>query len=111
VPTLNQILLKHSLITEEVIMPRRKKNAVRKGHGVMCNICGTNCGRGGALKTHLKKHSIQYADYQNTFYNINREIICDKWAITDHITNKKKTMVHILICKIVGEPGLRGLPK
>ena len=45
-------------------MPRRKKYAVSKGAGVMCNICGLNCGKGGALKKHVEgAHGAEYDKY------------------------------------------------
>jgi hypothetical protein len=42
-------------------MPRRKKGAVRPGHGARCLICGLECGRGGSLKTHVEgAHKVDY---------------------------------------------------
>jgi hypothetical protein len=93
-------------------MPGRKKHSVRKGRGAMCNICGTNCGKGGALKKHIEgEHGINYKIYKSCFYNENRIIISEEWDDTGETTSGKTVMTHILICKIVGNPGKRGVAK
>ena len=44
-------------------MARRKKGSVRPGKGAKCGICGMDCGKGGALRTHVeKKHGIPYSN-------------------------------------------------
>jgi hypothetical protein len=41
---------------------KRKKGAVRPGHGARCFICGMECGRGGSLKRHVEAtHHVDYA--------------------------------------------------
>lgn len=40
---------------------RRKKGAVRPGHGARCLICGMECGKGGSLARHVRdKHNVDY---------------------------------------------------
>jgi hypothetical protein len=40
---------------------RRKKGAVRPGHGARCFICGMECGKGGSLKKHVELgHNVDY---------------------------------------------------
>lgn len=59
-------------------MSRRKKGAVAIGRGVMCNICGLNCGKGGALKKHIEgMHSVSYDHYKVCFYSSAKTIIAD----------------------------------
>lgn len=42
-------------------MSRRKKGAVRPGHGARCLICGRECGKGGSLKRHVEDgHKVDY---------------------------------------------------
>ena len=55
-------------------MSKRRKGAVRRGHGAMCNICGRNCGKGGALKKHIESaHGVEYEAYKTCFYGKPRE--------------------------------------
>lgn len=40
---------------------KRKKGAVRPGHGARCLICGMECGKGGSLKKHVTMaHNVDY---------------------------------------------------
>ncbi len=49
-------------------MARRKKGAVRKGHGARCLICGRECGKGGALLHHVEgAHHVSYDSYKRCF--------------------------------------------
>jgi len=61
-------------------MARRKRGVVRSGHGVMCNVCGLNCGKGGALKRHVEvAHEVGYDDYKRCFYGKVKTLIADGW--------------------------------
>jgi len=46
----------------------------------MCNICGKNCGKGGALKKHVKA-MVTYEDYKLLFLPEKglRRLIADVW--------------------------------
>lgn len=50
-------------------MSRRRKGAVRKGHGARCLICGKECGKGGSLRRHVEgAHHVDYsAGYKRCF--------------------------------------------
>jgi hypothetical protein len=48
-------------------MARRRKGAVRKGHGIRCLICGKDCGKGGALAHHVPTHQVTYDQYKRCF--------------------------------------------
>lgn len=88
-------------------MPRRKKHAVRQGHGIMCNMCGVNCGRGGALKKHVEgAHRIDYDEYKRCFYGTSR-VLADAWADSAR-TRGGRVLIHTLVRRIVGDPGHRG---
>jgi hypothetical protein len=76
----------------------------------MCNLCGQNCGRGGALNKHLSKHGISYAVYKKCFYEGAR-IITNTWAVSGKTNQNKKVMIHVLVRRVVGEPGPRGVSK
>ncbi len=90
-------------------MARRKKGAVRKGHGVMCNICGTNCGKGGALKTHVEgAHKVDYNDYKKCFYENVKTLIADGWDDSVSTTNGLTVITHVLVRRFVGNAGPRG---
>ena len=61
-------------------MAARKKGAVRKGHGTMCNICGINCGKGGPLKKHVEgAHEVDYKQYKACFYGKMKTLLADTW--------------------------------
>lgn len=93
-------------------MAARKKGAVRKGHGVMCNICGLNCGKGGALSRHLKgAHGVDYATYKKCFYPEDAEFIADAWD--DSVTNEDgdPVVTHVLVQRFARDPGKRGVPR
>lgn len=90
-------------------MPRRAKGAVRKGAGVMCNICGLNCGKGGALKTHIQgSHSVSYEDYKKCFYDEVSTIIADAWDDSVSTSRGNTVVMHVLVRRFVGNPGPRG---
>ena len=93
-------------------MPRKKKFAVRKGHGSMCNICGTNCGKGGALSTHVKgAHGIDYADYKTSFYGSANNILADSWDDSVKTFGGTPVVTHIFVRRFVRHPGKRGVPR
>jgi hypothetical protein len=90
-------------------MAMRKKGAVRKGHGIMCNICGINCGKGGALKTHIEgAHNVTYDDYKKCFYGMHKNLIADSWDDSVTTSSGKTVITHVLVRRFVGEPGPRG---
>lgn len=93
-------------------MPRRKKHAVRKGHGSMCNICGKNCGRGGALKKHTEgSHNISYDDYLACFYNGAKNIYADTWNDEVKTSKGENVLIHTIVRRFIGYPGKRGVTK
>lgn len=91
-------------------MERKEKYAVRKGHGIMCNICGFNCGKGGALKKHVEgeAHNVNYDSYKKCFYGEAKTILADSWD--DNVfTSKGDTVItHILVRRFIGDTGERG---
>ena len=91
-------------------MATRKKGSVRKGHGVTCNICGLNCGKGGALKKHVEGgHNVSYENDNTCFYGKTvKTIIADSWDDSFKTQNKDTVLVHVLVRRFVGDPGSRG---
>lgn len=93
-------------------MAGRKKGAVRVGHGVMCNICGVNCGKGGALSTHLRgAHDVAYADYKKCFYPHDSVTIADAWDDSVKSVDGDTVVTHVLVRRFVSDPGRRGVPR
>jgi hypothetical protein len=93
-------------------MPRRKKHAVRPGFGSMCNICGTNCGKGGALKKHIEgEHNIKYDHYKDTFYKHVKTLIVDAWDDSVSTSDGKTVITHVLVRRFIGEAGKRRVRK
>jgi len=93
-------------------MGRRKRGAVRSGHGAMCNICGLNCGKGGALKKHVEgSHDVNYEEYKRCFYDGVSTIIANAWD--DSVATKvgKTVITHVLVRRFVGNPGRRGVAR
>lgn len=93
-------------------MAGRKKGAVRKGRGAMCNVCGFNCGKGGALKKHVEsQHDVDYDSYKLCFYGEVNTLITDSWD--DSVSTAKGTpvVIHVLARRFVGSPGARGVPR
>jgi len=93
-------------------MGRRKKGAVRRGHGAMCNVCGRNCGKGGALKKHVEgAHDVTYDTYMKCFYQGVATIIANSWDDSVSTSNSKTVVTHVLVRRFVGDPGPRGVPR
>ena len=93
-------------------MPRRKKGAVQQRQGVMCNICGINCGKGGALKKHIEaSHEINYDDYKKCFYGEIKTLIADSWDDSVNTSRGRKVITHVLVRRFIGEPGPRGVTR
>jgi hypothetical protein len=93
-------------------MAKRKKSAVRNRHGIMCNICGVNCGKGGALSTHvLGVHRIKYDTYKKAFYSKAKNILADAWDDSVSTRSGKTVLIHTLVRRFVGDPGPRGVPR
>lgn len=94
-------------------MSRRRKHQVRKGHGVMCNICGLNCGRGGALKKHVEGrkrsggHGLSYETYLECFYKSGK-VLVDAWDDSIRTHSGRKVLIHTVVRRLVGDPGHRG---
>lgn len=90
-------------------MGRRKKGAVAPGKGVMCNICGLNCGKGGALKKHVEgAHRVDYDQYKACFYGTVKNIIADGWDDSVATAKGDTVITHVLVRRFVGDPGPRG---
>ena len=90
-------------------MSLRRKGAVRKGAGAMCNICGLNCGKGGALKKHVEVvHDVEYENYKKCFYDEAKTIIADAWDDSVSTAKGKTVITHVLVRRFVGSPGPRG---
>jgi hypothetical protein len=93
-------------------MPARRKGAVRPRHGVMCNICGTNCGKGGALKKQIERaHLINYEEYLKCYYGKVKTIIADSWDDSIRTANGRTVITHVLVRWFICEPGKRGVPR
>jgi len=60
-------------------MSRRKKGAVRPGHGARCLICGRECGKGGGLKHHVEgTHHVDYEiGYKRCFKG--GDLVLNEW--------------------------------
>ena len=90
-------------------MAGRRKGAVRVGQGTMCNICGVNCGRGGAVKKHVELgHSVDYDDYKLCFYKQKVRILADAWDDGGRTKGGKTVLIHTLVRRMTGDPGPRG---
>jgi len=91
-------------------MSYRKKGAVRKGRGSMCNICGLNCGKGGALKAHVEgSHGVDYNAYKICFYGDDvKTLIADSWDDSVQTKSGKTVITHVLVRRFIGDPGRRG---
>ena len=93
-------------------MAQRKKNAVRRGAGSMCNICGINGGKGGSLKMHIEgAHEVKYEDYKKCFYGKVKNVIADVWDDSVKTSGKETVMMHVLVRRFIGDPGPRGVNK
>lgn len=91
-------------------MAGRAKGAVRKGHGIMCNICGKNCGKGGALKKHIETihPPVTYDAYQICFYGKVKNVLADAWDDSVSTKNGDTVVTHIIARRFIQEPGPRG---
>ena len=93
-------------------MPQRKKGSVRKGAGSMCNICGINGGKGGALKKHIEgAHDVDYESYKKCFYGTVKTVIADVWDDSVNTSKGDTVMTHVLVRRFIGDPGPRGVSK
>lgn len=93
-------------------MGRRRKYAVGKGAGAMCNICGRNCGKGGALKKHVEgAHGVPYEAYKTCFYGSVKTILANAWDDTVSTPEGKTVITHVLVRRFIGDPGPRGVPR
>lgn len=83
-------------------MAGRKKGSVRTGHGVMCNICGLNCGKGGALKKHVEgRHKpVTYDAYKTCFYG-EASVLADAWDDSVSTAKGNTVVVHVLARRFV----------
>ena len=76
----------------------------------MCNICGLNCGKGGALKRHIEgAHSVGYDQYTKCFYGSEvKTIIANAWDDTVSTSGGQTVITHVLVRRFIGNPGRRG---
>jgi len=84
-------------------MPRRKKGAVRKaqGYGARCDICGLNCGKGGALKKHVEgEHKVQYEDYKKCFRKTGR-ILINTWDESVKTPSGRIVSTNVLVRRVI----------
>jgi hypothetical protein len=91
-------------------MVARAKSAVRVGHGVMCNICGMNCGKGGALKKHVEgaHPPVTYESYKICFYGEVKNVLADTWDGSVVTKNGNTVVTHVFARRFVQDPGPRG---
>jgi hypothetical protein len=91
---------------------KRKKGEVRTGHGTMCNVCGLNCGKGGALRSHLQAaHNLTYEQYKESYYR-HGQVINNSWKETVAIDNEGlATYTHTLVRNFTRQRSKRGAPK
>jgi hypothetical protein len=93
-------------------MPRRRKYAVSNRAGVMCNVCGRNCGKGGALKKHVEgAHDVAYDAYKRCFYAEAKTVLADAWDDTVKTHAGDTVITHVFVRRFVGNPGPRGVPR
>jgi hypothetical protein len=95
-------------------MPEKLKGAVRDGHGVMCNICGINCGKGGALKKHVEgaHPPVTYEAYKKCFYGDKpKNVLVDAWDDLVITKSGKKVLTHVMARRFVQDPGPRGVTR
>ena len=58
---------------------RRKKGAVRPGHGARCLICGRECGKGGGLLNHvIGTHHVDYNNGYKRCFN-GGDFVLNEW--------------------------------
>jgi hypothetical protein len=76
----------------------------------MCNVCGINCGKGGALRTHIQgAHKVSYDAYRRCFYGDDvKTIIADGWDDTIRTSKGQNVLVHVLVRRFINNPGPRG---
>jgi hypothetical protein len=75
----------------------------------MCNVCGLNCGKGGALSKHVEAvHQIKYKDYKMCFYGKPKTIIANGWDDTVSTSDGKTVITHVLVRRFIRDPGPRG---
>jgi hypothetical protein len=79
----------------------------------MCNICGLNCGKGGALKKHVEeKHGVVYSMYKTCFYGEEvRNLITDSWDDSVLTIDGETAVTHVIVRRFVKNPGNRGVPR
>ena len=75
----------------------------------MCNICGRNCGKGGALKKHVEvAHNVPYAAYKTCFYESAKTLLADEWDDSVKTAGGAIVITHVLVRRFIGDPGSRG---
>jgi len=76
----------------------------------MCNICGRNCGKGGALRTHIEgAHKVSYDAYKTCFYGDVKTQIADTWDDSVKTHGGQTVITHVLVRRFIGNPGERGV--
>jgi len=77
-------------------MSRRKKGAVRPGHGARCLVCGRECGKGGALMNHVEgAHHVSYRDGYKRCFN-GGDFVLNEWK-TDRTG---EFLIHTRVLKV-----------
>jgi len=93
----------------------RKKGAVRKGYGAMCNICGLNCGKGGPLKKHIEgRHPpVTYEAYKACFYpkSLGNKILTNAWDDSVQTSNGSKAVVHVLVRRFIQDKDAKSVTR
>jgi ssDNA-binding Zn-finger/Zn-ribbon topoisomerase 1 len=75
----------------------------------MCNICGKNCGKGGALKKHVEgSHGVECEAYTKCFYTEAKNILANAWDDSVSTSNGQTVITHVLARRFVGDTGPRG---
>lgn len=74
----------------------------------MCNICGKNCGKGGALKTHIQgAHQVDYDAYKKCFYGDAKTYIANEWNDSVSTSDDKPVIIHVLVRRFIGDRSWR----
>jgi hypothetical protein len=71
----------------------------------MCNICGLNCGKGGALKKHIEtRHKpVTYSAYKTCFYKKDVRVLADAWDDSGSTRKGKTVIIHTVVRRFVQE--------
>jgi hypothetical protein len=94
---------------QRVPMPQKNPGKARAGLGIMCNIRGKNCGKGGGLKMSLdKKHGVDDDVYKKCFYSGAKRTLAEAWDDSVSRSSGKPVLRHVLARRFARDPGARG---